>query len=102
MSGIEQLNECVALVLSKLEGIEKRLGVVSKAESMDETALLTARELCERWNLDYKSGIALHSLARLCRQRHLKPLIGARGWDAQYRVVDVLRAESFAAGGAGR
>lgn len=93
MNGIEQLNQCVALVLSKLEGIEKRVTV-------DETRPLTAEELCERWHVDAETeALQLHSLARLCRRWHLRPMSGTRGWDALYRRADVLRAETFAAGG---
>lgn len=101
MSGIEQINECLALVLTKLDGIEQRLAAapVAEVKPEDMTRPLTALELCERWHVTATSeALRLLYLSRKCRQWGLRPLQGARGWNALYGRADVLHAESFAAG----
>lgn len=101
MSRIEHLNECLALVLTKLEGIEQRLASAPAAEVKPEdmTRPLTALELCERWHVTASSAeLQLLYLSRKCRQWGLRPLKGARGWNALYGRADVLHAESFAGG----
>jgi len=100
MSGIEQLNECLALVLTKLEGIEQRLAAPAvEAKPEDMTRPLTALELCERWHVTAASAeLQLLYLSRKCRQWGLRPLSGARGWNALYGRADVLHAENFAGG----
>ena len=117
MSGLEQLSDCLALVLAKLEGIETALRVpetenadrsvrapvqseqAGSLSHVDMTRPLTAVELCERWSITAESeDLRLHYLARLCRQRGLCALRGRRGWHALYARADVLRAEEFAAG----
>ena len=119
MNGLEQLSDCMALVLAKLEGIETALRVPETADrsvrgpfdadrsvrapvlshGVDMTRPLTAVELCERWSITAESeDLRLHYLARLCRQRGLCALRGRRGWHALYARADVLRAEEFAAG----
>jgi len=97
MSGIEQLNQCVSLVLAKLEGIEQRLASAAKLEDM--TAPLTAAELCKRWKIDAGTEARqLLYLSRKCSAWGLRPLKGGRGWNALYSRADVLHAESFAGG----
>lgn len=101
MSGIEQLNECLALVLTKLESIEQRLASTPTPEAKPEdmTRPLTALELCERWHVTAASAeLQLLYLSRKCRQWGLRPLSGGRGWHALYGRADVLHAESFAGG----
>lgn len=101
MSGIEQLNECLALVLSKLDGIEQRLagGVTAESKPEDMTRPLTALELCERWRVRASSKERqLLYLSRKCRAWGLRPLKGGRGWHALYGRADVLHAESYAGG----
>lgn len=100
MSGIEQLNECLALVLTKLEGIEQRLAAPAvEAKPEDMTRPLTALELCESWHVAAASAkLQLLYLSRKCRAWGLRPLSGGRGWNALYGRADVLHAESFAGG----
>ena len=97
MSGVEQLMECVTLVLAKVESIERRL--LDAGEAHDLTAPLTAEELCARWKIDASSpDLQLLYLGRKCRAWGLRPLKGGRGWNALYGRADVLHAESFAGG----
>lgn len=101
MRGFEQLNECVLLLLSKVEGIERRLAdaLVAEVKPEDMTRPLTALELCERWHVTATSDARrLLYLGRKCRQWGLRPLSGGRGWNALYDRADVLHAESFAGG----
>jgi hypothetical protein len=101
MSGIEQLMECVTMVLARLDGIEKKLdaGEGTRAPVEDMTRPLTAEELCERWYVTAPNDeLRLLYLSRKCQAWGLKPLRGTRGWAALYSRADVLHAESFAGG----
>jgi|GEM_PF-2784830 len=101
MSGMKRLDECLRLVLAKLEGIEQRLPQAAAATTSaeDMTRPLSASELCERWHVTATNAeLQLLYLARRCRQWGLRPLQGARGWNALYGRAEVLHAESFASG----
>jgi len=95
----------LALVLSKLEGIEAALKPAASEQAgslshgPDMTRPLTTRELCERWHVTAPSeALQLLYLSRKCRAWGLRPLQGGRGWSALYGRADVLHAESFAGG----
>jgi hypothetical protein len=93
MSGIDQLSESLTQVLTKLEGIERKLNVA------DMTAPLTAEALCERWQIEAETeSLQLLYLGRKCRAWGLRQLKGGRGWNALYGRADVLHAESYAGG----
>lgn len=102
MSGVEQLNACLEMVLAKVERIEQRLaatGATARAADDDMTRPLTAAELCERWHVVAECAeMRLLYLSRKCRAWGLRALSGGRGWNALYSRDDVLHAESFAGG----
>jgi hypothetical protein len=97
-TGVARLMECVALVLSKVEGIERQLQS-GAARAEDATRPFTALELCDRWKIAGETPEKqLFNLARKCRAWGLVPLKGTRGWEALYGRGDVLHAETYAAG----
>lgn len=102
MSGLEQLQECLGLVLSKVEGIERTIGAAaseSRAPKEDMTRPFTAEQLCDRWHVEAKTkALQLVYLNRLCHRWGLRPLSGTKGWTALYHRADVLHAESYAGG----
>jgi len=86
--------ECMTLLLAELRE-HRQMG----KRPEDLTRPLTALELCERWHVTATSeALRLLYLSRKCRQWGLRPLQGARGWNALYGRADVLHAESFAGG----
>jgi hypothetical protein len=94
-----QVMEMLGRVLDELREIKSRVGGSDKSVRADETAPLTAKELCERWGIESADGdMRLFYLARKCRAWGLRPLKGTRGWKAVYSRADVLHAESYAAG----
>ena len=97
MSGMAQLQECMTLVLSKLDGIEQKMTGARTVEDM--TAPLSAEALCERWKIKAPSrALRLTYLARKCQAWGLRPLAGTRGESAMYGRDAVVHAESFASG----
>lgn len=97
MSGIEQLEGCVATILTELR--ELRAEVKMSRGQEDMTRPLTAGELCERWKIKAATHeLELLALRRRCGAWGLRPLNGVRGWKALYARAEVLRAESFANG----
>jgi hypothetical protein len=95
-----QVMEMLGRVLDELREIKSRVGGSDKSvRGPDETAPLTAKELCERWGIESADAdMRLFYLARKCRAWGLRPLKGTRGWKAVYSRADVLHAESYAAG----
>jgi len=94
-----QVMEMLGRVLDELREIKSRVGGSDKSVRADETAPLTAKELCERWGIQSADAdMRLFYLARKCRAWGLRPLKGTRGWKAVYSRADVLHAESYAAG----
>ena len=81
----------------ELQALRNEVAALKKGA--DETAPLSARELCERWEIRAATPeLELLYLARRCRAWGLAPLKGRSGWHALYRKADVVRAESFAGG----
>jgi hypothetical protein len=86
-------------LLDEVQQITARFGEADRSVRADETAPLTAKELCERWGIQSADAdMRLFYLARKCRAWGLRPLKGTRGWKAVYSRADVLHAESYAAG----
>lgn len=76
-----------------------RAEVAALKKGADETAPLSAKDLCARWEIvASKPEMELLYLARRCRLWGLAPLKGNSGWHALYAKADVVRAESFAGG----
>lgn len=96
-SGLRELMQCVSLMLTKVERIERRLDTDGRA--VDLTAPLSAEELCVRWNVRAETKeLKLLALRRKCERWGLRAMSGARGWDAMYRREDVVHAEGVGAG----
>ncbi len=92
--GLQQLRECVALLLAREPGVDRKL-----AGLLDPTRPLTAAELCERWNItSWTAGQKLDAMTKRAKRWGLRPLLNTRGWEALYNRQDVLSAEELAAG----
>lgn len=88
-----ELRSAFAQMFELLAAIEAKLSARNVTADV-----LTAPELARRWNIPADGGNALQRLARRCAARGLMAMEGTRGWNAVYRLCDVLRAEENAVG----
>lgn len=85
------------LELREVRGLLERL--VAGAGHSGPPGPLSARDLCERWEIRAETDeLRLQYLARRCRRWGLRPMNGSRGWGATYRLPEVLAAEEYGAG----
>lgn len=69
--------------------------------AVDGAATMTAKQVAELLGMPLGStenDVLLQRFRRRCKALGLRPIKGARGWRAVFRVADVLRAQSYGVG----